>query len=256
MSCIVEPEVYIVSMPKLDDVGLSSYLESIGADDWESNAASDSLELMEIGGRVCYRSFGSNLNKNLTRVRDDNAEYLRNIIKSGHGRILEHVNIGFVFHNISRVVTHELITHKAGTTQSQESLRFVRLDELRVYLPEVFKKYNFNEYFLEKMSILESWQREMAEMFDLDTKSFAEKKIITSAMRRLAPMGLATTVMWTANLRTIRHVLEQRTSIHAEEEIRDLFHKVGNLMIYHFHEVFSDFTVDERKQWTSEYSKV
>jgi thymidylate synthase (FAD) len=256
VSKVVEPKVYMIGYPGMENHEASEYLEVIGAGEWESSAMSDSLELLEMAGRICYRSFGTELNKNLTRVREDNSEYLRNIIQSGHGRILEHVNVNFIFHDISRVLTLELITHKVGTTQSQESLRFVRLDELRVYLPDIFKQYGFEAYFLEKMAILESWQAEMSAMFDLDNKTFAEKKIITSAMRRLAPMGLCTTVMWTANLRTIRHVLEQRTSVHAEEEIRKLFQRVGNLMQLHFHEVFSDFTEDPQGQWIPQHSKV
>ena len=255
MAKVVNAEVYFVASPFVDDDGIADYLRSIGAE-WQSNAASGDDFFMEVAGRVCYKSFGTELNKNLTRVRDDNAEYLGNIIKSGHGRILEHINCSFIIHNVSRVFTHEFITHKVGTTQSQESLRFVRLDELRVYVPDVMKKYNMDEYFLRKMQELEEWQREMSLMFKLDEKSFEEKKIITSAMRRLAPMGLCTTVMWTANLRAIRHILEQRTNRHAEEEIRKVMDQVGSIMQERFQVVFEDFSRNDIGEWKAKYAKV
>lgn len=152
--------------------------------------------------------------------------------------------------------THELITHKAGTSQSQESLRFVRLDKLRAYMPKVFKDYGLTAYFTEKMVLMETWQTEMAALFNIDKKSFEEKKLITSAMRRLSPQGLCTVVMWTANLRSIRHILEQRTNKHAEEEIRLLFDKVGRIMLETYPNLFFDFSINENGEWVPEYSKV
>ena len=41
---------------------------------------------------------------------------------------------------------------------------------------------------------------------------FHVKKEVTSALRRLAPIGLSTDIIWTANARTLRHVIEMRTA--------------------------------------------
>ena len=41
-----------------------------------------------------------------------------------------------MLHNVSRVATHELVRHRAGVAVSQESLRFVRLDDLPFWFPE------------------------------------------------------------------------------------------------------------------------
>ena len=62
-------------------------------------------------------------------------------------------------------------------------------------------------------------------------------------MRRLAPIGLATTIGWSANRRTIRWVLEMRTHPSAEEEIRLVFGKVGEIVIKRYPNLFGDFTV-------------
>ena len=45
---------------------------------------------------------------------------------------------------------------------------------------------------------------------------FHVKKEVTSALRRLAPTGLSTDILWTANARTLRHVIEMRTAPGAE----------------------------------------
>ena len=71
----------------------------------------------------------------------------------------------------------------------------------------------------------------MADHFKLDDEgvSFHEKKHKTSFMRRLAPDGVATCLVWTANIRVLRHTIEMRTDPGAEEEIRLVFGKIGEL---------------------------
>ena len=92
---------------------------------------------------------------------------------------------------------------------------------------------------------LERLQLQMAEMLKLDEQvSFHKKKKFTSAMRRIAPDGLATTIGWTANFRTIRHVLEMRTEEGAEEEIRLVFGKVGEIVTKRYPNMFGDYKVE------------
>ena len=59
---------------------------------------------------------------------------------------------------------------------------------------------------------------------------FHVKKEVTSALRRLAPTGLSTDIIWTANVRTLRHVIEMRTAEGAEEELRLVFDKIARIM--------------------------
>ena len=63
-------------------------------------------------------------------------------------------------------------------------------------------------------------------------------------MRRIAPDGLATTIGWSANPRTLRWVLEMRTAPEAEEEIRLVFGKVGEILVARYPNLFGDFTVE------------
>jgi len=148
---------------------------------------------------------------------------------------------------VSRVFTHELVRHRPGVAISQESLRFVRLDGLGQWLPTVIREdEGAVEIFAETFKELESLQVELARHFKLDDPGVPmhKKKVITSAMRRIAPIGLATTIGWSANPRTIRWVLEMRTEPTAEEEIRLVFGKVGEMVTKRYPNLFGDYTIE------------
>jgi len=163
-----------------------------------------------------------------------------------HGSVIEHSSVNFIFADVSRVFTHELVRHRAGTAISQESLRFVRLTDIGFWPPLAIRE---NEEVMEIVSTtvrhLESLQFKLAEILRLDDESkFSVKKKFTSAMRRIAPDGLATTIGWTANVRTLRHVLEMRTEPGAEEEIRLVFGKVGEILTKRYPNMFGDYEVE------------
>jgi thymidylate synthase (FAD) len=249
----VEPKVFLIGETRIIEPGLAAYLEHAGVSEWRSDAPTDSEKLIEVMGRLCYRSFIPGKNPNLSKVRKHNDEYIANIEKDRHGSVLEHASVNFVFADVSRVFTHELVRHRAGVAISQESLRYVRLDELGLWLPTVVREdERMTTIFTRTFRHLERLQREIAEYFELDVvdeegkgKLFKIKKMVTSAMRRIAPIGLATTIGWSANLRALRWVLEMRTDPSAEEEIRLVFGKVGEIVCSRYPNLFADFEVVE-----------
>src|SRR3989338_3404044 len=243
----VKPRVFLVGETRIIPEGMQSYLEHIGAPHWDSNAQSDAEKLTEFYGKLCYKSFAIGLNPNIRKVRESNKEYIDHVIEVGHGSVMEHAVINFVFADVSRVFTHELVRHRTGVAISQESLRFVRLEDLGQWLPTVIcENEQAVEIFARTFEELERLQLELAQIFELDSpgKPFYEKKVITSAMRRLAPIGLATTIGWSANPRTIRWVLEMRTDPAAEEEIRLVFGKVGRIVTERYPHLFGDLIVE------------
>lgn len=243
----VSPKVFLIGETKIVTEGLEAYLKDVGVPEWDTDAPSDAEKLTEVYGRACYRSFKPGLNANVTRIRESNEKYVTNLMEVGHGSVLEHAVVNFVFTDVSRVFTHELVRHRVGTAISQESLRYVRLTDLGLWLPSVIEQNpEVAEIFKEVFEYLEKVQLKLAEMFNLDGKNipFRFKKLVTSAMRRIAPIGLATSIGWSANHRTIRHVLEQRTAPEAEEEIRLVFGKVGELMLSRYPNIYGDFTVE------------
>ena len=234
MKTVSKPSVYLIGESKINEDELSRYLNDINVNEWNTDANSDIEKLSEFYGRLCYMSFEPGLNPNVTKIRKGNENYLNNIIDSGHGSVFEHGFLNFIFRNVSRILCMELIRHRVGVGISQESLRYVRLEDLTVYVPTCmtndYEKYKF---YCEKIEEFEEIQKQLADMFKInECKDFTTKKELTSAFRRLAPEGLTTTIGWSCNYRTLRHVITTRTSPHAEEEIRKLFIEVYNCVKY------------------------
>jgi thymidylate synthase (FAD) len=252
---MVEPKVFKIAETTITNE-IHDYLQHIGAIDWWSDPESDAGMVIEVMGRSCYKSFGTELNANITRVREGNKEYINNILKVRHGSVLEHASVSFMFCDVSRVFTHELVRHRVGTAMSQESLRFVRLTDLKYWAPSVIRENEkAMELFEASMHELEDMQRDFAELMITEDMPFSEKKIITSAMRRVAPMGLATNIGWTANIRTLRWLLDLRTAPSAEEEIRLVFGKVGEVMMRDYPYLFQDFNTEEKDGLLHYYPK-
>lgn len=236
----VEPEVHLIARPDFDYDEVATYLKDVGGENWlervDRGDLDDAQNLAEFAGRMCYRSWEPGLNPNVSRIRTDQTEYLRNILASAHGSVLEHVNFSFVLHNVSRVATHELVRHRAGVAVSQESLRFVRLDDLPFWFPDWARE---DPELMERATALltqmEEFQHWMAGHFGLDDDGvkFGEKKHKTS----------------------LRHVIENRTAPGAEEEIRLILGKVGDLMVKEAPALFGDYTVEDGA-WIPGWRKV
>lgn len=260
----VTPQVKIIAETKIDFEQLQSYLDSIGATEFDPRSAeSDGESLIMAAGKACYRSWQPGLNPNVTRTRSDTKEYIGNIINTGHGSVLEHTSVSFLIYNVSRVFTHELVRHRVGTAFSQESLRFVRLVDIDFWIPQVLKDEDNGDgegvaLIKEAVEYLESVQEKLAKIYQIDErKSFAIKKKLTSAFRRIAPIGLATCIVFSMNLRTARHLIPLRTSRHAEEEIRLVFSQIAEILVERFPHVFQDLhsrRVGGYKEWYAEHA--
>jgi thymidylate synthase (FAD) len=272
----VEPQVFLIGETRIVQEGLDGYLNLIGTPEWDTDAPSDGEKLIEVEGRLCYKSFKIGLNPNVKRIREGNDNYIKNIIAVQHGSVIEHVWLNFVFANVSRIFTHELVRHRAGAKMddgeiiefpnegafSQESLRFVRLTDLDYWIPpfiaedeEALERIVAN---IEKDEELQAWLANRYHLDDAETP-FERKKFITSILRRFIDQGIGTSIGWSANLRTIRWLLEARTNRHAEEEIRMVFGQVGDIVVPRFPNIFADFTkeiVDGIPWYKPEHRKV
>jgi thymidylate synthase (FAD) len=265
MRIVERPEVFLVAYPVLDWAAVRHYLGGVGnealewADRVEGSGLSDGEALVELGGRLCYRSWAEGLNPNISRVRKDSTAYLGNILESGHGSVIEHADYSFIFHNVSRVFTHELVRHRVGAAYSQESMRYVRLDDLPVWFPEWARDdEELMSHCVRILRTLEDHQHWMAEHFGLNDSGvpFSEKKAKTSFMRRFAPDGVATGILATFNIRTLRHIIAMRTARGAEEEIRIVFDQVAEICLEKFPELMQDYEPNEWQEWIPACVKV
>jgi thymidylate synthase (FAD) len=256
------PQVFLIARPALDLDGLRRYLDAAGGASWldrrlaESEVLNPGETLAEFAGRACYRSWEPGLNPNVTRVRTDTREYLDNVLAAGHGSVLEHASYTFAFRDVSRVFTHELVRHRAGSAFSQESLRYVRLTDIGFRIPPALEP--IREQVVSIVEQLEELQVSAARELGVDDEGvpFAVKKEVTSALRRLAPIGLSTDIVWTANVRTLRHVIALRTAPGAEEELRLVFDLVAELALAEAPALFQDFSRGDDGTWTAAHGKV
>jgi thymidylate synthase (FAD) len=259
-----EPSIFLIARPAVDLEGMAGYLRSVGGESWLQRRVGDATEgppnsaelLVEFAGRACYRSWEPGLNPNVARVRTDQREYFANILRSAHGSVLEHANFSFALRNVSRVATHEIVRHRAGSAFSQESLRYVRLADIGFRVPPALEP--LRDKVLSIVEQLEEFQVDAARELGIDEDGvpFHVKKEVTSALRRLAPIGLSTDIIWTANVRTLRHVIEMRTDPGAEEELRLIFDKVARVAQAEAPGLFQDFRRGEDGAWVPEYRKV
>jgi thymidylate synthase (FAD) len=257
------PTVHLVARPAVDLDGMRAYLRSVGGEAWldrrlaEAGGAPNPGELLvEFGGRACYRSWEPGLNPNVTRVRTDQRAYFENLLRSAHGSVLEHATYSFALRDVSRVFTHELVRHRAGSAFSQESLRYVRLTDIGFRVPPALEP--VRDQVVSLVEQLEEFQVTAADELGLDEEGipFSVKKEITSALRRLAPIGLSTDIIFTANVRTLRHVIEMRTADGAEEELRLVFDRVAETMVREAPDLFQDFRRSDDGSWVPEHRKV
>ena len=206
--------------PQLDYEAIASYLREVGGESWlerldrgglDGALDNDPQNLAEFAGKLCYRSWEPGLNPNVKKSAPTRRSIWRTSCRPRTARVLEHVSFTFVLHNCSRVLTHELVRHRPGTAISQESLRFVRLADIPFWFPEWARQdAELMKRATAVLEQLEEFQLWMASHFGLDEDGvpFHEKKHKTSFMRRFAPEGVATGLLWTANIRTLRHTIE------------------------------------------------
>jgi len=260
----ISPSVHLIAETQIDPVGVERMLAALGAPDWHTDAQSQAEELIEIAGKLCYMSFSTNLNKNLTAVGTrNNRDYIaKGLIGQKHGSVLEHASVTLAFLNVSRVFTHELVRHRHGS-YSQTSGRYVRTDKLSGFLPSVIESDKAAEQIFESaFSMMEYFQAQLERVTrinEMGADKLSLKKALTSAFRRLLGNGQTTNIIATYNHRALRQIIEMRTSRHAEEEIRLVFAEVFDLVCDRYPAIYADAKwelVDGYPEVTFEHGRV
>lgn len=172
--------------------------------------------IVEFAGRHCYRSWEKGRGT---------ADYLKNIIESDHGSVLEHVNYGFAISGISRNLSLEHNRHRVGIAISQESQRYVEAQDMNFVEPPLYTWLSQMGDCLFSSMYSHSCEAELAAyesaMKHLKSLQVPHKRMCEAA-RATLPGGAETRMTWTANVRALRHYFQKRGSIHADLEIRRL----------------------------------
>ena len=259
MGKLVHPKAFLIAETKVDHAAIDHALLHLDVDGWTSDGGTDADVLTEFAGKSCYMSFDKNLNLNLSKVggRPNSAYIQDGIIGNKHGSVLEHSTVTFFLTNVSRVVTHELVRHRAGTAFSQTSGRYVRSDEIDMYLPDELAVYpEAVAIFQRANEQMEDNLAELVKVTGIETMTnFGLKKRLTSAFRRVLGNGQANHLVMTGNHRAWRHIIEMRTSVHAEEEIRVIMSDVAEQLKDKFPTIYGDMECSDG-EWTFAHSKV
>lgn len=285
-----------IAKTQVDRAAVRRWLDHLNATGYEipsQDTVSEPALLIALAAKRCYMSFEPGLNPNVTKIRKDITEYLDNVLKSKHGSVCEHAVYTFAIEGVSRVFTGEMNRHRAGVAISEASMRYIRYNDIPYWLPTsitltpeehqklniwannigevvekmeaedwfplAYKKYCSQQEFKTAFNsaekaygrLMEIWKDELAP----DAK-FKDKKHITSMMRRIIPMGVATGGVWTLNMRALRHVIALRASEAAEEEILYVFSRIAKFMVENELQLFGDFQETPEGYWVPKYAKV
>lgn len=232
------PSAYPVAQTKFNTTAFCEWVTDHDLDDIAHNsntplnslmtdlADDDSLErIVEFGGRHCYRAW--------ERGRARSA-YVKNIIDMNHGSVLEHANISFAISGVSRSLSLEMVRHRVGVAISQESQRYVDASDINFVVPPMlayeYRRGNDDALrtFEESTSASLHEYKRLQEQLGITSKE-QDVKTLTSlqkrqneAARALLPNSCETRLLWTANLRLLRHFFILRGSEAADLEIRRL----------------------------------
>lgn len=302
MATTVPIEIFNVARTVVDRDEVRRWLDFVGVSaEYElpdDGAVSNPALLIALAAKRCYKSFEVNasLNPNVTQIRKDWGEYLDNVMKVGHGSVLEHSVFTFAIENVSRVFTGEMNRHRAGWAISEGSMRFIRFsDAVPYWEPDSIKGRDViaeNKIYkeLDWLTKDRPSAADVSAAYNVETKKhltrvifsrafdhmrdeygllerlwaselapeskFAQKKELTSLFRRIIGMGCATGGVWSGNVRALRHVLTMRCEPVAEEEILHVFSRVAAMMAEREPLLFGDFEQDDKGFWRPKYRKV
>ncbi len=241
------PRVTVLSRPAFDPAALRAHLSHPCSFDVFATPASAAERLAEAAGRTCYTSW--------TNPRPGGTEtYLAHILEVGHGSVLEHASFSFLISGVSRTLTHELLRHRAGTAISQLSQRYADQGPHGFVAPPgwgvpgpcpIHRGWEDGDWVRARRDALARYRhvyvREVAAAGRAGLAGTAARKQARGVARGELPGDAASELVWTGNVRAIRHVLEMRCHEAADWEIRRLMNAVYQIMLIECPILFADY---------------
>lgn len=177
------------------------------------------LKKLEQIGRVCYKSED--------RITEDSyRQFITNILKRGHESVLEHVNVTLKWIT-DRGVSHELVRHRIAA-YSQESTRYCNYSGNMQFIKPV--DFELDEDHLEILKCTEVEYNSNVRIKDLSPQQ----------ARYFLPNGLKTEIVFTMNLRELRHMLKLRCAKSAHPQIQSISKSTLELLASKIPIIFDD----------------
>lgn len=251
---IYKPSYYVVGEQNFNASELNQFLEDHG---WEWSSTSDvpAEVLTETAGRLCYLSYNS-------PRPGGNRAYLKHILESQHGSVVEHAVWNLIVCGVSRSLSHELIRHRAGVSVSQLSQRYVDESDVAFVVPpdlvEDVKAGNApGKVWLDNVSRALDDYKTLANHLEHKAMSLSmtkteRRKYARQAARSVLPNAAETMLFLTMNARAIRNIIEQRSSAHADPEIRRFANMLHEFAISSSEHLFGDYVTRQLDDGTNE----
>ena len=188
----------------------------------------DILKLIELCGRVCYKSED--------KITEDSAQrFVKSIIKSGHESVLEHAKIT-VRVVCDRGISHEIVRHRLAS-YSQESSRYCNYNGEMIFIKPCFWDEDSDEFGIWRNSMKQAESSYRFLVNELGAKPEEARDIL--------PNSLKTEIVMSMNLREWRHFFKLRLSNRAHPQMRE----VAELIFIELHGripiVFDDIEIQE-----------
>lgn len=169
--------------------------------------------------RLCYAPVGA---KELmeTMPPERVQSVLSTIMKSGHFSTLEHVSYTFAVDGVSRALTHQLVRHRLASF-NQQSQRYVKFTKgVETVTPHTIEENEeAHRVFDETIeAVIEGYQK----LLDMG--------IPAEDARYLLPNAAETKIVITMNIRELLHFFSLRCCNRAQWEIREMAHKMLELV--------------------------
>ncbi|HWR60495.1 MAG TPA: FAD-dependent thymidylate synthase [Clostridia bacterium] len=191
--------------------------------------------LVAAAAKLCYSPVGV---ENIMDGLDDGKvdKFLNMLMDLGHESPIEHVAFTFGVEGVSRVLTHQLVRHRIGCSYSQQSQRYVKLEQFEYIIPpEIEKLPAAKEKFIKAMETDQRAYNELVEMLipehykknieegktEKQARSMAEKTAIEDA-RYVFPNACETKIVFTMSARALMNFFRHRCCSRAQWEIREM----------------------------------
>lgn len=178
----------------------------------------DPQRAVATAARLCYAPVGAaELMETLSEERIE--KVLHTILESGHFSTLEHASYTFAIDGVSRAMTHQLVRHRLAS-YNQQSQRYVTFKEE----PE----------FIVPQTVIDAGaEAEYDQAARAAFKAYAdlvERDVPAEDARYLLPNACETKIVVTMNIRELLHFFELRCCNRAQWEIRELAHRMLELV--------------------------
>jgi thymidylate synthase (FAD) len=242
----VSLRVYVLSRSRFDADAFAEFLQDEGTSWKRTPGASDTEEIVEVAGRVCYMSYGERQSPR------DNANYVKRLIQMGHESVLEHAVWGFLLVGVSRAFTHQLVRHRVGFAFSQLSQQYFEDTDPRFVKPSVPLPDDARTAWNGAMEtckeaylkILNSLKAQDEEPHPADQRREI-RRAIHSAARSVLPNATETKIFVTANARALRYFFSVRGSIPGDGEMRAVAAEMLSLVKADSPALFFDFETEK-----------